>query len=307
MDKKITRRVVLGAVIGGLAAGPFLLRQLRHGRSELLGDFELKWSHYVGNAIPAIVPVDVSGKPSKVSIGFNPHRLPRCKFYTTFGMYRDVYSDFDLLTEDAVPTNYKVLVGRVEGDSTNRQVEVAIDENSFYSRTKILSGGLGSGKFVLQGSELRVAGDDNGTHTGEPSSFAEVKDSIAYPVHSDSLEIGSVYNSPINVDYHRNIQCKLVGLYEIDGRVTARFEAKNIQGNYDGVMPSSDLPGTANDKEIEFFKSHKIKSSYCSDYYVCCQTGLIIHSHVKQVVSVLSPKGEEHKEGGVFLTRIKNA
>ena len=279
MDKKITRRVVLGSAVTALAAGPFVIRVLRKGdaSNQHWGEYAKKWEYYFKkvNVSPTFVepPFDLSCR-----LKLDNHKTSRYVFLS-YGLL-----DETLRVDDKEPPSY---FSAEEGsfsidvdDNCTGNIYGATSDSQFFSRQKFnmrkndeWSIALHEGRMTQCSPDFGVAkllffGYPNKDKISLGSSWVgEPPFSKSFPIKSieykviEAIKMGEADILRIDANLH------------VDGKQTE--QAKNDLRNKYDKENSNELYTSTAKKDFEKVLDSKITCEVSASYFLDRKTGLV--------------------------------
>ncbi len=229
MSNKVTRRVAIGSIVGGLAATPFVLNAIRKTRKTTSADeydFDREWEMYSGKTEVVIRDIDGNGidDPTEFSAkGTSPAGTPR--------PFTCLLASFDGPLEPpsvaSRPAMFHVREGSVKlrrNSSGNSSVLGSTVLNRVFHRTGYR--GLSTGDWILPlhdewaESETRSPGAaENGQLVPAAGAFRVAE--------MARRQLGANWNVPgelLKLPSTTEVTCRVAGLADVDGVVTVKVQ-----------------------------------------------------------------------------------
>jgi hypothetical protein len=228
-DYKMTRRIALGTIAGGLAATSVVVHVLRRSRTKLEGAFDKEWKDYFEDTQVTIR--DITG-PEAFSIAFAPPVGGSYRFTYLYASYEGARGDW--ATED-VPSSFGVRQGKFSILGTGEGAYDAsghTDVNRFLGKT--VSRELPTGDWLLHLKNKERWLPLGIKQAGSSGKAALVPATLALPI-PDGVEyrIGSSWTSPasfLDVGSDAEITSRIVGFANVAGIETVKVQVASAAG-----------------------------------------------------------------------------
>jgi hypothetical protein len=289
MKKHITRRLVLGTVLGGLVASPFLMHFFRRGKTVSKGNvyrlWEETWPNWLRKMEPNIQPLDV---PPVFECCFTPIRGTKRKM----SILLSGDSSFDMLSSTQTPEYYGIVNYDVDVKNFDENIVISgtLTKNNIFSPASVGDADLGDYRnhwdFLVKDGCLTFAKIKDGTVVlvSEPENeiiklrYLDFQPAIGIDAPSLSFSIGT--NFQVHVPSPEGIcspaMRKITDVVLADNSRAVKVETDAVMKTEDFVSYFSSLSDRLTDTQEQSFIRSEINelqnggvstSSHVESYY----------------------------------------
>jgi len=306
MDKKITRRVVLGAAIAGLVAGPFVVRAMRGKSAGLLSDYDRLWKHYFDQCVVPIGDVDVT-RTARVVL--DPTSVPQARLLVLTGQF-GTDQDASVLCGSVSPAFFAVLEASLQAEPTRGHLCVDVGTRKVVGRLsgeELLDNRAVPLLFAVDGTRLRVVvrDGDSGSSTHSVTSSREdvaeiLEASLSLELPQDGVSLGTRWMRSVDCDFFDSLPTVVEGVCSVRGVEAFKIVSSVVD---DAFRPMPVPPVGVDREQLAYYKNGRYKGSISEVLYVSTDTGLLIRSETLMSVQIETPT-ETRLENAFSLSQM---
>lgn len=285
MDKKVTRRAVLGTVLAGLVASPFAIRHLRSRNEGVFSSHDEDWVSALRRF--EVIYGSYSG-PETFDLPFDPcvNTGIKAEFLNSNGQCgRGIPSE--TVTASWFSHASGTIAPREYGGKTVFQITANPSSIAFQSApNESASGGSFSivtreGFFdhlILSDGSVKNVNDIMGHPMSLPPASHDYLSVFVFDIPERSnLRVGSKWTIPAGGLYQYDFPCEIVGLLTVSGRSAVRILSRVVQETFRNNPMLEILPETEEYAEIrKALENSGIRENVVVNTFVDMETGLVM-------------------------------
>jgi hypothetical protein len=224
MDRKVTRRVVLGTAIAGLAVGPFVIRSLRNRSVPLSDNREREWNKYY-SMVSGVVPVEVSRQEEGIDWAL---RLERCAGFRFVTVAHSEYMD-EYHSGSDVPSVFWVKEGKASYDDGEGVLCLILEKDSLRGLWKTRDDEPKKFNFMNSDGRLVSVSNESGVWSEKCTELSGTLRDLFFIERPTRgvVRLGSKWTS---ADY-AGLPFEAAGVFSVDGVMTLLLKAERAYGN----------------------------------------------------------------------------
>jgi hypothetical protein len=285
MNKKITRRVALGTVIGGLVAAPFVASYF-HKPKLPSSAFAKNWERVLAKTN---IPIKKIEGAKSFATGFNLTTGMRFD-YQTLSVNQIEGRVVEKLSPDLLPQFFFEIEGKVTTQDFSPDYkfcfDVAVDKNIVFKSDKMVNDETGR-NYLLGANEssiLSVALDKKNFQTMPiydlPQSCFTLINLLNSPCsQSDTRQLGDRWETPRGENgYEYPLTCEIIGFAEIANRKTFELSLSRESNDFEKSYLAEILPDSPKFKPIrEHYQKIEFKYVHKEIRYIDIETGITLY------------------------------
>jgi hypothetical protein len=306
MDKKITRRVVLGTTIAGLAAGPFVIRALRKGKELPVDAFSEQWKRHqkIINS-SKFVRDDSVIADSGLFLNFPPEqkklKMTAMTTISNDGNFRDIQDSL------SYPDAFTYMTGEIQIDTMKNEgrykgcpvIQGNISDTSVFVRTQeeVVDKAPPPFSFLLDGfKRFRVTdGDvDKNEMPFDASGITGLALPQEFPSETEFQKGTKWQDGTWTNNYNIPLQFNVIGAGRLDGKEVLLIEGKkeldpisfqkHLQSQL--LIEKREDVKTLWESKLKTSKQDSRGISVLSKQYVSMEAGVVMRSEIASVLSI---------------------